>query len=196
MHAWWACCVRAWWAARREAAPAGTPLGKDGRPSTCAISDPRRPPGTFDTPNHIVSSVSVGWWRSRGEVWLTPVDLETAYPKKLTRPGASSDASPVKKNCMYSTRGVRIVKHESMSTQPVSKKAVFENPNTAHTMYSRMLFRSRGFVRKGDRVHIIYNTFRVTTRLRSKSNRCIWRTILAIWLLTRPGSSNSTNTLL
>jgi hypothetical protein len=28
-----------------------------------------------------------------------------------------------------------------------------------------------GFVRKGDRVHII--TFRVTTRLRSKSNRCI-----------------------
>ena len=47
----------------------------------------------------------------------------------------------------------------------------------------------RGFERKGARVRII--TFRVTTRLRSKSNRCIWRTILAIWLLIWPGSSNS-----
>jgi hypothetical protein len=95
--------LRAWWAARPEAASAGTPLGQDGRPSTCAISDPRRPPGTFDTPNHIVSSVSVGWWRSRGEVWLTPVDFETAYPKKLTRPGASSGAAPVKKIAILAT---------------------------------------------------------------------------------------------
>ena len=60
--------LRAWWAARPEATSVGTPLGQDGRPSTCAISGPRRPPGTFDTPNRIVSSVSVGWWRSRGEV--------------------------------------------------------------------------------------------------------------------------------
>jgi hypothetical protein len=31
------------------------------------------------------------------------------------------------------------------------------------------------------------------TRLQSKSNRCIWHTTLIIWLLTRPGSSNSTD---
>ena len=44
--------------------------------------------------------------------------------------------------------------------------------------------RGRGFERKDACVHII--TFRATTRLRSKSNRCIWRTILAIWLLRTP----------
>ena len=49
MHDEHAACVRAWWAARPEAASAGTPLGQDGRPSTHAISGPRRPPGTFDT---------------------------------------------------------------------------------------------------------------------------------------------------
>ena len=49
MHDEHAACVRAWWAARPEAASAGTPLGQDGRPSTRAISGPRRPPGTFDT---------------------------------------------------------------------------------------------------------------------------------------------------
>ena len=67
--------LRAWWAARPEAASAGTPLGQDGRPSTCAISGPRRPPGTFDTPNCTVSSVPVGWWRSGAENWETPVDI-------------------------------------------------------------------------------------------------------------------------
>ena len=67
--------LRAWWAARPEAASAGTPLGQDGRPSTCAISGPRRPPGTFDTPNYTVSSVPVGWWRSGAANWKTPVDF-------------------------------------------------------------------------------------------------------------------------
>ena len=72
--------LRAWWAARPEAsASPGPPLGQDGRPSTCDISGPRRPPGTFDTPNRFVSSVSVGWWRSRGEVCWALVDFETAY---------------------------------------------------------------------------------------------------------------------
>jgi hypothetical protein len=41
-----------------------SPLGQDGRPSTCNISGLRRPPGTIATPNRTVSSVSVGWWRS------------------------------------------------------------------------------------------------------------------------------------
>ena len=41
--------LRAWWAARPEAASVDTPLGQDGRPSTCAISGPSRPLGTFDT---------------------------------------------------------------------------------------------------------------------------------------------------
>ena len=67
--------LRAWWAARPEAASAGTPLGQDGRPSTCAISGPRRPPRTFDTPNCTVSSVPVGWWRSGAANWKTPVDF-------------------------------------------------------------------------------------------------------------------------
>ena len=34
-------------------------------------------------------------------------------------------------------------------------------------------------------------TFRDTTRMQSKSNCCIWHTTLVFWLLTRPGSSNS-----
>ena len=67
--------LRAWWAARPEAASAGTPLGQDGRPSTCAISGPRRPPRTFDTPNCTVSSVPVGWWRSGAANWKTPIDF-------------------------------------------------------------------------------------------------------------------------
>ena len=67
--------LRAWWAARPEAASAGTPLGQDGRPSTCAISGPSRPPGTFDTPNCTVSSVPVGWWRSGAANWKTPIDF-------------------------------------------------------------------------------------------------------------------------
>jgi hypothetical protein len=49
----------------------------------------------------------------------------------------------------------------------------------------------RGFVRQGARVRII--TFRVTTRLQSKSNRCILHTTLVIWLLTRPRSSGQEN---
>jgi hypothetical protein len=82
----------------RAAASVGTPLGQNGRPSTCDISGPRRPLGTFDTSNRTVSSVSVGWWRSRGEVCWAPVDFETVHPKKLTttRPGASSGTPPVK----------------------------------------------------------------------------------------------------
>ena len=44
MHDEHAACVRAWWAARPEAASAGTPLGQDGRPSTRAISGPRKAP--------------------------------------------------------------------------------------------------------------------------------------------------------
>ncbi len=75
MHDEHAACVRAWWAARPEAASAGTPLGQDGRPSTCAISGPSRPLGTFDTPNCTVSSVPVGWWRSGAANWKTPVDF-------------------------------------------------------------------------------------------------------------------------
>ena len=67
--------LRAWWAARPEAASAGTPLGQDGRPSTCAISGPSRPLGTFDTPNCTVSSVPVGWWRSGAANWKTPVEI-------------------------------------------------------------------------------------------------------------------------
>jgi hypothetical protein len=47
----------------------------------------------------------------------------------------------------------------------------------------------RGFKPKPAGIRII--NFRVTTRLQSKSNRCIWYTTLVIWLLTRPGSSNS-----
>jgi hypothetical protein len=47
----------------------------------------------------------------------------------------------------------------------------------------------RGFKPKPAGIRIII--FRVTTRLQSKSNRCIWHTTLVIWLLTRPGSSNS-----
>ena len=67
--------LRAWWAARPEAASVDTPLGQDGRPSTCAISGPSRPLGTFDTPNCTVSSVPVGWWRSGAANWKTPVDF-------------------------------------------------------------------------------------------------------------------------
>jgi hypothetical protein len=73
--------LRAWWAARPEAASTGTPLGQDGRPSTCAISGPRRPPGTFDTPNCTVSSVPVGWWRSGVANWKAPVDIFTSDMK-------------------------------------------------------------------------------------------------------------------
>jgi hypothetical protein len=79
--------LAAWWATRREAASTGTPLGQDGRPSTCDISDPRRPPWTFDTPNRIVSSVSVGWWWSRCEVCWAPVDFETTYVYLPPKPG-------------------------------------------------------------------------------------------------------------
>ena len=67
--------LRAWWATRPEAASVDTPLGQDGRPSTCAISGPSRPLGTFDTPNCTVSSVPVGWWRSGAANWKTPVDF-------------------------------------------------------------------------------------------------------------------------
>jgi hypothetical protein len=67
--------LRARWAARPEAASVGTPLGQDGRPSTCAISGPIRPPGTFDTPNCTVSSVPVGWWRSGAANRKAPVDF-------------------------------------------------------------------------------------------------------------------------
>ena len=67
--------LRAWWAARPEAASVGTSLGQDGRPSTCAISGPSRPPGTVDSPNCTVSSVPVGWWRSGAANWKTPVDF-------------------------------------------------------------------------------------------------------------------------
>ena len=46
-----------------------------GQPSTCDISGPRRPPGTFDTPNCTVSSVSVIWWCSGAANWKTPVNI-------------------------------------------------------------------------------------------------------------------------
>ena len=39
----------------------------------------------------------------------------------------------------------RIIEHVSVYTQPMTKKAVFENPNGVYTCY-------RGFKRKGDRV--------------------------------------------
>ena len=67
--------LRAWWAARPEAASTGTPLCQDDQPSTCDISGPRRPSWTFDTPNCTVSSVPVGWWRSGAANWKTPVDF-------------------------------------------------------------------------------------------------------------------------
>jgi hypothetical protein len=44
--------------------------------------------------------------------------------------------------------------------------------------YPALVLHYRGFVRKGARVRII--TFRVTTRLQSKSNRCILHTTLII----------------
>ena len=67
--------LAAWWAAHPEAASPGRPLGQDGRPPTCDISGPRRPPGTFDTPNCTVSSVSVGWWCSGTANGKTPVNI-------------------------------------------------------------------------------------------------------------------------
>ena len=67
--------LAAWWSARPEAAAVGTPLCQDGQPSSCDILGPRRPPGTFDTPNCTVSSVPVGWWRSGAANWKTPVDF-------------------------------------------------------------------------------------------------------------------------
>ena len=89
--------LRAWWAARPEAASAGTALGQDGRPSTCAISGPRRPPRTFDTPNCTVSSVPVGWWRSGAANWKTPVDFFLQRYETRSLYGASSRGIPVKK---------------------------------------------------------------------------------------------------
>ena len=65
MHDEHAACVRAWWAARPEAASAGTPLGQDGRPSTRAISGPRRPQGRS---THVWASARAGaacWLNSR-----------------------------------------------------------------------------------------------------------------------------------
>jgi hypothetical protein len=52
---------------------------------------------------------------------------------------------------------------------------------------------NRGFKRKGGCVYRI--TFRVTTRLRSKSSRRILHTTLAIWLLTQPWSFNKSKLL-
>ena len=49
-------------------------------------------------------------------------------------------------------------------------------------LFEKLAVGYRGFKRKGVCLHII--TFRVTTRLQSKSNRCIWHTTLIIWLLT------------
>jgi hypothetical protein len=67
--------LRGGWATHPEAASTGTPLCQDGQHSTCDISGPRRPPGTFDTPNRTVSSVPVGWWRSGAANWKTSVDI-------------------------------------------------------------------------------------------------------------------------
>jgi hypothetical protein len=89
--------LRVWWAARPEAALVGTPLGQDGRPSTCAISGPRRSPGTFDTPNCTVSSVRVGWWRSGAANWKTPVDFFLQRYETRSLYGASSRGIHVKK---------------------------------------------------------------------------------------------------
>ena len=88
--------LAAWWAAHPEAASPGLPLGQDGRPPTCDISGPRRPPGTFDTPNCTVSSVPVGWWRSGAANWKTPVDFFLQRYGTRGLYGASSRGIPVK----------------------------------------------------------------------------------------------------
>jgi len=108
--------LRAWWAARPEAASAGTPLGQDGRPSTCAISGPRRPPRTFDTPNCTVSSVPIGWWRSGAANWKTPVDFfySDMKPGVFMVPRAAGSLLKKLPNVYYTRR----VRDETGPTRP------------------------------------------------------------------------------
>ena len=61
-------------------------------------------------------------------------------------------------------------------------------PPMVFLLYYRGFDRVKAFTRKGGCVHIL--TFRITARVQSKSNRCIWHTTLLIWLLIRPGSFN------
>ena len=63
----------------------------------------------------------------------------------------------------------------------IRDKAKKHHQNTSTSLW--------GFKPKPGGIRII--NFRVTTRLQSKSNHCIWHTTLVIWLRTRPGSSNS-----
>ena len=69
-----------------------------GQPSTCDISGPRRPPGTFDTPNCTVSSVSVGWWCSGTANGKTPVNIFNSDMKPGVFPVPRAAGSLLKNN--------------------------------------------------------------------------------------------------
>jgi hypothetical protein len=65
MHDEHAACVRAWWAARPEAASAGTPLGQDGDPPLALSQAPEGPQGRS---THVWASGRAGaacWLNSR-----------------------------------------------------------------------------------------------------------------------------------
>jgi hypothetical protein len=116
--------------------------------------------------------------RDQLAAWLQNRVLPNNFPGKLhilyiRRPGKPSET-------LLKSRGIPVKKFDGNLTcsgfPTVSRDVLY-----------------RGFIRKGARVRII--TFRVTTKLQSKSNRCILHTTLVIWLLTRPGSSNSSKFL-
>jgi hypothetical protein len=89
--------LRARWTARPEAASAGTPLGQDGRPSTCAISGPRRPQGRL-TRQITLPRASPSDGGALGPQTGRPQStFFTAYYETRSLYGASSRGIPVKK---------------------------------------------------------------------------------------------------